>query len=55
MIERAGGRNVAGGARGYPKLSREQVLALAPEVIIITSMARMAVFEEVKASWAMWR
>jgi iron complex transport system substrate-binding protein len=38
----------------YPRFSREQVLALEPEIFIITSMARQAVFEEVKAEWRQW-
>jgi iron complex transport system substrate-binding protein len=54
LIQRAGGDNVARGTVPYPRLSVEQVLALAPEVIIITSMARHAVFEEVKAQWESW-
>ena len=41
-------------AIAYPRFSREKVLALSPEVIIITSMARTAVFEKVKAGWENW-
>ncbi len=54
LIERAGGFNAAGASRGYPRFSREQVLVLAPEVMIITSMARGALFEEVRAEWMQW-
>ena len=54
LIERAGGLNLARGKTPYPRFSREQVLMMAPEVIIITSMARMVVFEQVKAEWARW-
>lgn len=54
LIERAGGKNLAAGPTPYPRFSREQVLALAPDVIIITSMARDAVFEKVKAQWQRW-
>ena len=39
LIEKAGGTNLAGGDTPYPRFSREQVLGLSPEVIIITSMA----------------
>ncbi len=54
LIVRAGGENLAAGTVPYPRYSREQVLDLKPDVIIITSMARHAVFEEVKASWSQW-
>jgi len=54
LIELAGGENLAEGRVAYPRFSREQVLALEPEVFIITSMARQAVFEEVKAEWRRW-
>jgi iron complex transport system substrate-binding protein len=54
LIELAGGRNLAEGRIAYPHFSREQVLALEPEVFIITSMARQAVFEQVKAQWRRW-
>jgi iron complex transport system substrate-binding protein len=54
LIVLAGGTNLAEGSISYPRFSREQVLALSPEVIIITSMAREAVFEQVKAEWNKW-
>jgi iron complex transport system substrate-binding protein len=54
LIELAGGINLAKGRLAYPRFSREQVLALEPEVFIITSMARQAVFEQVKAEWRRW-
>jgi len=54
LISLAGGDNLAGGGVSYPRFSREQVLDLAPDVIIITSMARHAVFAEVKAYWGQW-
>jgi iron complex transport system substrate-binding protein len=54
LIELAGGTNVAAGKTPYPRFSREQVIALAPEVIVISSMARAAIFEEVKAEWMQW-
>jgi len=55
LVERAGGRNLAGTERGYPQFSREQVLGLSPEVLIITSMARGALFEEVRSEWLEWK
>jgi len=54
LIETAGGRNLTAGEVPYPRLSREQVLALAPEVILITSMARGETFTRMKAEWARW-
>lgn len=54
LIVLAGGINLAQGPVAYPRFSREQVLALAPEVFIITSMARVAVFEQVKKDWRRW-
>jgi iron complex transport system substrate-binding protein len=54
LIVLAGGKNVAQGPIAYPRFSVEQVLALSPEVIIITSMERVAVFKQVKAEWNRW-
>lgn len=54
LIVTAGGTNLAAGPIPYPRYSREKVLALSPEIIIITSMARSAVFEKVKAKWEKW-
>lgn len=54
LIEIAGGKNLAAGSIAYPRFSREQVLGLSPEIIIISSMARAAVFERVKAEWSRW-
>ena len=54
LIVLAGGENVTQGPIAYPRYSIEQVLALSPEVIIITSMARVAVFKQVKAEWNRW-
>ena len=54
LIEIAGGKNLAEGPLAYPRFSREQVLTLKPEVLIITSMARQAVFEQIKAQWRRW-
>lgn len=54
LIVLAGGENIAAGSTAYPRFSREQVLALAPEVIIISSMTRGASFEQIKAEWQSW-
>jgi iron complex transport system substrate-binding protein len=54
LILVAGGKNVAEGPAPYPRFNREQVLALSPEVLIITSMARGASFEQIKDEWSRW-
>ena len=54
LIVQAGGINVAQGPISYPRFSKEQILGLSPEVIIITSMTRTAVFDQVKAEWQQW-
>ncbi|MFW6333797.1 MAG: ABC transporter substrate-binding protein [Desulfosalsimonas sp.] len=54
LITRAGGRNLAGENRGYPRFSTEEVLALAPDIIIVTSMERQSSFERVVRKWKNW-
>jgi len=54
LIVLAGGQNLAAGAAPYPRYNWEQLLALAPEIVIITSMTKAAVFEQVKAQWSQW-
>jgi iron complex transport system substrate-binding protein len=54
LITLAGGANVAAGSNPYPRFSREQVIALAPEVLVITSMARQEVFDRIKSEWMQW-
>ena len=54
LITLAGGANVAAGPNPYPRFSREQVIALAPEVLVITSMARQEAFDRIKSDWMQW-
>ena len=54
LIVRAGGKNLAEGPRSYPTYNREQIIALAPEVIIISSMAGADLFEKAKHEWNQW-
>ncbi|MBA2880762.1 iron complex transport system substrate-binding protein [Desulfosalsimonas propionicica] len=54
LIQKAGGCNLAGGHPGYPRYSVEDVLALAPEIIIVTSMDRQKVFDRVLQQWQQW-
>ena len=55
LIEMAGGDNIAKGPASYPRMSYEQVLALSPDIIIVTSMAKGIVFETVKKEWGQWQ
>ena len=55
LIELAGGKNLSQGPTPYPRFSREQVIALSPDIIIITSMARSTIFETVKKEWSRWK
>lgn len=54
LIELAGGTNLTAGPIPYPRYSREQVIALAPDIFIITSMARGEIFDKVKQQWQQW-
>lgn len=54
IIELAGGENLAKGETAYPRYSREQLLALFPDVIVITSMDRGGVFEAARAELEKW-
>ncbi len=54
LIVLAGGNNLTKGKIPYPRFSKEQVIALSPEIFIITSMARGEVFNQVKADWQRW-
>jgi iron complex transport system substrate-binding protein len=54
LITTAGGRNLASGPTPYPRFSKEQVVALEPEIIIITSMTRGQDFEPVRDEWNQW-
>ena len=51
LIVAAGGQNVAEGPVTYPRFSMEQVLALQPEVIIITAMTKEPDLEQQGAEW----
>ena len=55
LITSAGGRNIAGDVSlSYPRFSREGVLAAAPEVIIISSMADRGESKAALAEWSEW-
>ncbi len=54
LIVRAGARNLSAGNISYPRFSKEQVLGMSPDIIIVTSMARAAVTERLKQDWYQW-
>lgn len=55
LIIKAGGENIAQGPASYPRFSIEDIIRLKPDILVITSMARGAIFEEVKAGWQRWK
>ncbi|PIE70967.1 MAG: cobalamin-binding protein [Deltaproteobacteria bacterium] len=57
LIERAGGRNVAAGPTPYPRYATEQVLALRPDVILVSSMAKgtPGAAEAAAEDWRRWK
>jgi len=54
LIEIAGGINLAQSHTSYPRFSTEEVVVAAPDIMIITSMAREKAFEQIKAKWKQW-
>lgn len=54
LISLAGGINTAATAKGYPRFGAEQVLALNPEVVILTSMDRDTQMHEALQFWQQW-
>lgn len=54
LITRAGGVNLAAGDTPYPRYSWEDVLLMAPDVVIVTSMAGGYTEEQLKAGWLKW-
>ncbi|MGC8495378.1 MAG: ABC transporter substrate-binding protein [Syntrophobacteraceae bacterium] len=55
LIEAAGGQNVAAGPAAYPRFGMEEVLALRPDIIIVTSMTGHTDLRQVKAEWDRFR
>jgi len=54
LIEKAGGVNLAGNRTAYPRFSFEEIVVLAPDIIIMTTMEQEGAFDEVKARWRQW-
>lgn len=53
LIEKAGARNLAANQTGYPKYAFEEVVAMSPEIIVITTMEGAAV-EGLLDRWREW-
>jgi len=54
LIQMAGGTNLCAEFTSYPRLSREQVVALSPEVLVVTTMDRGMSIDQVNAEWSGW-
>lgn len=54
LMETAGGENVMADRDAYPMVGVETVVALRPEVILITTMEQGANFETAKREWESW-
>lgn len=54
LIDTAGGNNITQGPNPYPKVSREEILHLQPDIIIMTSMVNEENINQLKARWAQW-
>lgn len=54
LIVRAGGRNLAEGTEPYPRFTVEQVMALRPDIIVVSSMERDQTFDRVREQWLRW-
>jgi len=53
LIRRAGGTNLAAGPKQYPRYSREEVLVLNPEIIIVSSMTgNRELTHKVRGMWS---
>ena len=54
LIRMAGGVNLAAGRPGYPRFAPEQVLAMDPDVVILSSMDRNGQIKNVLHIWRQW-
>lgn len=54
LIQMAGGKNLCADYSSYPRLSREQVVALSPDVLVITTMHQGISIEQVRSEWSAW-
>lgn len=54
LLTRSGAFNLAGDRSGYPRYSWEELLALAPEVVLLASMGGGFTAQELRARWEAW-
>jgi iron complex transport system substrate-binding protein len=56
LIQAAGAINLAGGYPSYPRFSVEEVLALSPDIILVTTMGQENSFKDKdpKSQWGQW-
>lgn len=54
LIEKSGGVNLAGNQTSYPRFSFEEIVVLAPDIIIMTTMEQESACDDVKARWRQW-
>lgn len=55
LVTLAGGLNVMEGPTSYPRLSVEEVMALRPDVIVVSTMSRGCRFQDIEALWRRWK
>jgi iron complex transport system substrate-binding protein len=55
LITLAGGINLGAGPVRYPRYKWEQIMAINPDIVVITSMARGNASEVMKKQWQHWR
>ncbi len=54
LIDLAGGKNLAEGNTAYPRYTQEQLISMAPDVFIISSMAGKEAVDRAKSEWETW-
>jgi len=54
LVILAGGNNLTRGPVPYPRIARERIIALAPDVVVITSMAGQSGVDRVLEDWRKW-
>jgi iron complex transport system substrate-binding protein len=55
LISRGGGENLAAGPTRYPKFSQEEVLAMKPDLLVVTSMSGESESKHVLEGWRRWK
>jgi len=55
IIQLVGGTNVAKGTVSYPRYSKEQILAMAPEILLLATMENLQPALDAKKEWLKWK